>query len=116
MDTTAIGISVGLLVTGMYSSIRATRQRSFDLGATLLTFLAGFSIPGGAVLILAAWSGNPQALPSSWREYVTVAGVAAIGLSIHYLAQAFRNVWPPRASLTPPNDQGALPSNVKPDS
>jgi hypothetical protein len=93
MDVTAVGIGVGLVTTAGYSITRAVRQRSFDLGTTVLVFLAGFSIPGGATLIVAALSGNPGALPTMWREYVAVAGVAAIGLSLHFLMQSFRNVW-----------------------
>jgi hypothetical protein len=39
-------------------------------------------------------------LPSNWREYVTVAGIAAIGLSAQYLVQSFRNVWPKSAAVS----------------
>jgi hypothetical protein len=104
MDTTALGIGLGLLACTAYTLVRAVRQRTFDLGATLLSFLAGFSVPGGTALIIAAFRGDPATLPSSWREYVAAAGVAAILLGLHYLAQAFRLVWPPRASIQPLED------------
>jgi hypothetical protein len=105
IDTTAIGIVTGLVVTGAYSLIRALRQKSFDIGAMLLMFLAGFAIPGGAHLIIAALSGNPNILPNTWREYVTVAGIAAIGLSLHQIVKSFRSVWPKRATISPADEQ-----------
>jgi drug/metabolite transporter (DMT)-like permease len=117
MDTTATGIAAGILATLAYTVIRATRQRSFEIGATILMFLAGFSVPGGVKLLLAAWSGNQSALPSSWREHVAVAGIAVIGLAAHFLIQSFRNVWPKRAGIVvatdvPNSASGSPPSTV----
>ena len=97
LDTTTIGIVAGLAVAGGYSLVRALRQKSFDIGATMLMFLAGFAIPGGAHLISAALSGNPDALPNNWREYVAVAGIAAIGLSLHQIVKSFRRAWAKQA-------------------
>ncbi len=97
MDVTGWGIALGLLCCVAYTSVRTFRQKTFDVGATLLAFLAGFSVPGGGALIAAGFRGNPMNLPSSWREYVAAAGVAAIGLGLHYLSQAFRSVWPRQA-------------------
>lgn len=93
MDTTSIGIAVGLIICVFYAGLVALRQRNFDLGNTALIFLAGFSIPGGFSLIAAAISGNSGDLPSSWREYVAVAGIAAIGLSIHHVCVALKGSW-----------------------
>ena len=109
MDTTAFGIALGVLAALAYALTRAVRQHSFDVGSLILVLLAGFSVPAGGLLIVAAWSGNPASLPSSWREYVTVGGAAAMGLSLHYLVQAFRNVWPKRA--TPATEQAAKPAD-----
>lgn len=103
MDTTAFGILVGLTACILYALIRAVRQRSFDIGTTILCFLAGFSLPGGTALIAAGVRGVPSSLPSSWREYVAVAGIAAIGLGIHFLIQACRAVWPKPALPGAPN-------------
>jgi hypothetical protein len=47
MDTTATGIALGLICAAAYTLIRAVRQKSFEIGATILVFLAGFAIPGG---------------------------------------------------------------------
>jgi hypothetical protein len=68
-------------------------------------FLAGFAVPGGAHLIIAALSGNPSTLPSNWREYVAVAGIAAIGLSLHQIVKSLRNVWPKRATISHTDEQ-----------
>jgi len=103
MDITATGIAGGILAAVVYTLVRGIRQRSFEIGAMILMFLAGFSIPGGAKLIYSAWSGNQNALPSSWREYVAVAGIAVIGLAAHFLIQSFRNVWPKRATFVEGN-------------
>jgi hypothetical protein len=83
------------------------RQKSFDIQAALLIFLAGFTLPGGAQLITAAFTGKPDTLPSSWREYVAVAGIAAIGLSGQYIIQSFRNVWPKRAATSTTNKESS---------
>lgn len=101
MDATAFGILLGLGACSLYSLIRIVRQKSFDIrdiGTTMLCFLAGFTLPAGATLISAGVRGTPSSLPSSWREYVAVAGVAAIGLAIQYLIEACRAVWPKPAS------------------
>jgi drug/metabolite transporter (DMT)-like permease len=105
LDTTTIGIVAGLVVSGSYSLTRALRQKSFDIGATMLMFLAGFAIPGGAHLIGAALSGNPNALPNTWREYVAVSGIAAIGLSLQQIVKSYRNVWLKRAAIPTANEQ-----------
>jgi hypothetical protein len=113
MDTTAIGITAGLLVTALYVIIRAVRQKSFDIGMTILVFLAGFSIPEGTRLIRAALSGDPNTLLPSWREYVAVAGIAVIGLSAHFLIQSLRNVWAKQAMVAPASEQQNETSNSK---
>lgn len=104
MDTTAIGIAAGLLITVAYTLIRVLRQKSFDIGTTMLVFLGGFAIPGGTHLIRAALSGNPNTLPTAWREYVAVAGIAAIGLSANFIFKEFRNAWPKQETATPTSE------------
>ena len=113
MDITATGIAGGILATVVYTLIRALRQRSFEIGSTILMFLAGFSIPGGSKLIYSAWSGNQNALPSSWREHVAVAGIAGIGLAAHFLIQSFRNVWPKPAIAVQAQDSPDVSANTK---
>lgn len=98
MDITAIGIAIGLLVSGGYATLRAWAKLPFELGHTVLVFLSAFSVPGGVSLILAGILGKATELPSSWREHVSVAGIVAIGLAIRYIASAFRGSWATRKS------------------
>lgn len=93
MDATAIGIGLGLLASVGYVLLRAYAKLSFDLGQTVLVFLSGFALPGGIGLIIAGFVGKAAELPSSWREHVSVAGIVAIGLAVHYVVNEFRNCW-----------------------
>ena len=92
MDTTAVGIVLGLGSSAAYIALRVWRGRKFSPGGVFVVSAAGFSIPAGAQLIIAGLSGNPEALPNNWREYVAAAGVVAIGLSLQYLVNVFRSV------------------------
>lgn len=93
MDTTTVGIALGILMSALYAVIRAYARQPFELNHTVLIFLATFSVPGGVALIAAGFVGNASSLPSSWREHVTVAGIVAIGLAVHYIFTAFRDCW-----------------------
>jgi hypothetical protein len=85
MDSTAIGITTGLVFTGIYVGMLLYFKKSFDLPHTILIFVSSFSVPGGIGLILAGLSGSPENLPSNWREHVVVAGIVAIGLAAQYV-------------------------------
>ena len=98
MDITAVGIALGLLVSGGYAALRVWAKLPFELGHTVLVFLSAFSVPGGISLIQAGILGKAAELPSSWREHVSVAGIVAIGLAVHYIASAFRSSWTTRDS------------------
>lgn len=104
MDSTAIGIGLGLLCAVGYVLLRAYVKLPFDLGQTVLMFLSVFALPGGAGLITAGIVGNAAELPSSWREHVSVAGIVAIGLALHYVVTSFRNCWVARSK---PADLGS---------
>lgn len=93
MDATTVGIALGIVLSASYAGIRAYAKQSFELNHTVLVFLAAFSVPGGVALIAAGFIGNANNLPSSWREHVTVAGIVAIGLAVHYVFTAFRDCW-----------------------
>jgi hypothetical protein len=54
--------------------------------------LAIFAILAGIELILAAIQGDPNNLPSTWREYLAVAGMVGIGLSLNFVVQALKKV------------------------
>lgn len=93
MDATSVGIALGLVFSSAYALLRMWAKLGFELGQTVLIFLAAFSVPGGVALIGAGLIGNPAELPSSWREYVSVAGIVAIGLAVHHVAIAFSASW-----------------------
>lgn len=93
MDATTIGIALGTIISALYAAIRAYARQSFELNHTVLIFLATFSVPGGVALIAAGFIGDASSLPSSWREHVTVAGIVAIGLAVHYIFTVFRDCW-----------------------
>ena len=93
MDATTVGIALGIVLSASYAGIRAYVRQPFELNHTILVFLAAFSVPGGVGLIAAGFVGNANNLPSSWREHVTVAGIVAIGLAIHYVFTAFHDCW-----------------------
>lgn len=93
VDTTGVGIALGLVASFAYAVIRALRQRTFDLGITVLVFLAAFTLPGGTLLIAAGLSGNSNALPLSWREHVAVAGIVVIALTAHFLFRSTHSAW-----------------------
>ncbi len=97
MDATSVGIVLGLVFASAYALLRLWARLGFELGQTVLIFLAAFSVPGGVALIGAGLIGNPAGLPSSWREYVSVAGIVAIGLAVHHVAIAFSASWRSRA-------------------
>lgn len=93
MDATTVGIALGIIMSALYAAIRAYARQPFELNHTVLIFLATFSVPGGVALIAAGFIGNANSLPSSWREHVTVAGIVAIGLAVHYIFTAFQDCW-----------------------
>lgn len=93
MDATTIGIALGTALSALYALTRAYAKQTFELNHTVLIFLAAFSVPGGIALIGAGFVGSASSLPSSWREHVTVAGIVAIGLAVHYIFTAFRDCW-----------------------
>lgn len=101
MDITTIGIALGVVITGLYVILGAYFKRAFELNHTVLIFLAVFSLPGGIALIIAGMNGKISDLPSSWREHVTVAGIVAIGLAVHYVFGAFRDCWATQKKSAP---------------
>ena len=114
MDITAIGIAIGLLVSGGYAILRVWAKLQFEIGHTVLVFLSAFSLPGGISLIQAGILGKATELPSSWREHVSVAGIVAIGLAIHYIASVFRGSWSARQAQNMQQAEHEPPVNQTP--
>jgi hypothetical protein len=90
IDATGLGIANGVLCC-VVRAVRAIRQgQELDHFQTGVVFLAGFGTVGGVHLVVAAFRGDPAALPSSWREYIAVTGVVGLGLSLNALIRTFR--------------------------
>jgi drug/metabolite transporter (DMT)-like permease len=109
MDVTGIGIVAGLVTAGAYSAMALLRRRRFELEITIVVFLSGVGVVVGGVLILVALSGDPAKLPSSWRDYVAVAGIVAIGISLRYVVQSLRAVSAHRAVVSASNEEPPAP-------
>lgn len=92
MDLTGAGIVVGAVISGGVAIAQVVQERSVDIGAVALTFLAVFGLLAGGGLIYAAFIGDPSELPRSWREYVAVAGVVGIGLALRHLLRTVGGV------------------------
>ena len=91
-DSTAIGICLSILGCFLFASLEFYKNKDFEIGNIALVFLAIFAISAGVELIYAALKGDPNNLPSSWREYLGVAGMVGIGLSINFVISAVKKV------------------------
>jgi len=93
LDATAIGICLSIIGCFLFAALEFYKKQDFDISNIALVFLAIFAISAGGELIYAALKGDPKDLPSSWREYLGVAGMVGIGLSINYVRLAILKVW-----------------------
>lgn len=92
MDTTAWGIAAGAVGTAAFAVLKAFRHKTFDLENSVVVFLGLFALLTGAELLKVALLGEEADLPHTWRQYLAVAAIVAIGLSANYLTRAFRSV------------------------
>ena len=93
IDLSATGIAIGVVGALVYTALCTLRRKSFDVGQTILVFLALFSLPSGVALIRAGILGESAALPGTWREHVAVAGIAIIGLALQHIVAVFRSAF-----------------------
>lgn len=91
-DITSLGISLGIVGSVAFGILEFRRKHQFDIGNVALVFLAIFAILAGIELIIAAFAGDPNNLPSAWREYLAVAGMIGIWLSLNFVVQALKKV------------------------
>ncbi|PKG77083.1 hypothetical protein CXF80_01390 [Shewanella sp. Actino-trap-3] len=92
LDSTAIGITISIVGCVLFASLEFYKRKEFEISHIVLVFLAIFAILGGVEMIYAALVGDSKNLPSSWREYLGVAGMAGIGLSLNYVISAVKKV------------------------
>ncbi|MBI4833404.1 MAG: hypothetical protein HY811_01105 [Planctomycetes bacterium] len=93
MDTTALGIMAGIGGVFVFVIIQLFRQRTWNIINTVLVFLAYFSIPAGVDLLMAAFWGDEKKLPELWRQYIVVASIVVIGVSIQFVIQTLKSAW-----------------------
>lgn len=91
-DSTALGIGLSILGCILFAALEFYKNKDFEIGNIALVFLAIFAISAGVELIYAALKGDPNNLPSSWREYLGVAGMVGIGLSLNFVITAVKKV------------------------
>jgi len=104
IDTTALGITLGIVVSFIFGLLEFRHRQQIDIGNVTLVFLAIFAILAGIELIVAALQGDPNNLPSAWREYLAVAGMVGIGLSLNFVVQTAKKVMNP-TQAPPPEEQ-----------
>jgi len=96
-DSTAIAITCALVGTGLFVVVEFYRHKEIEVTNSVVIFLAIYAVFGGGDLISAALVGDPDNLPKNWREYLGVAGVVGIGLSLqHIIKTAKKIIYPSR--------------------
>ncbi len=114
IDLTRMGIGLGILLCVAYAAICMWRRHKISPTALWAVCAAGIGIPLGAQLILAGYTGNPNDLPSTWREVVAAAGVVTIGFALNYALRAFRNALAADASAAVPGSSPSKPEGQPP--
>ena len=110
-DITGIGIIAGIAGSSIYASIELIRHKDLEVINSAVVCLTIFAMVAGGNLISVAMDGNPQDLPTSWREYITVAGVVGIGLSIQQIINVIKKLFSPKAGAARPANN--LSTNTK---
>jgi hypothetical protein len=70
------------------------------------------SVPGGVTLIAAGVSGRSEDLPTSWMQYVALAGIVTLGFALRFLWQAGQSVWPRKATPATDEEESNLTSST----
>jgi hypothetical protein len=89
MDLTGWSIAVGLVGTTPFALLKVFRHERLDVPGAVTMFLGLFSIPLALACIRAAIVGDPQQLPSNWRELLSVAGVVSVLLTLWVIKKAY---------------------------
>lgn len=91
MDLTGWSIALGLAGAGPLALLRVFRHGRLDVAGAVTLFLGLFSIPLALASIWAAIVGDPNQLPSNWRELLSVAGVVTLLLTLWVIKKAYAN-------------------------
>nr|VFK39518.1 MAG: hypothetical protein BECKSD772F_GA0070984_10427 [Candidatus Kentron sp. SD]VFK44682.1 MAG: hypothetical protein BECKSD772E_GA0070983_10428 [Candidatus Kentron sp. SD]VFK79421.1 MAG: hypothetical protein BECKSD772D_GA0070982_10497 [Candidatus Kentron sp. SD] len=90
LDTIKLGIVFCLLASTIFGGLEIYRHRKIEIGNIILICFAIFAILGGVDLINASFHGDAENLPPRWREYLTVSGIAGIGVSLNLIVGKVR--------------------------
>ncbi|ELV8725705.1 hypothetical protein KW460_10095 [Vibrio fluvialis] len=102
VDITGIGIIAGIAGAGIYALIELIRHKDLEVINSAVVCLTIFAMVAGGNLIAVAMAGDPQDLPTTWREYITVAGVVGIGLSIQQIINVIKKLFSPKVGAAKP--------------
>lgn len=91
-DSTAIAIICALVGTVIFLIIEFIRHKEIEVTNSVVIFLAIYAVWAGSELIVAALAGDPSNLPKNWREYLGVAGVVGIGLSLQHIIKTAKKL------------------------
>ena len=91
-DPTTIALIFALIGAGIYMLIELIKQKEIEIINSVVIFLALYAVFGCYELISAALVGDPNNLPKTWREYLGVAGVVGVGLSLQHIIKTFKKV------------------------
>lgn len=91
-QTISVLCAVVLGAAYLLTCIRRRELEPADMQTLVLVALAGYAIPGGGKLVLAAIRGTvPQ--DTDWRLYLSISGVVIVGVSLVYLIKAIPAAW-----------------------
>ena len=93
-----ISILCAVLFGGLYvlTCIRRRELEAADMQTLVLIALAGYAIPGGGKLVLAAIRGTVPS-DTDWRLYLSISGVIILAVSIVFLLKAIPAAWARKA-------------------
>ena len=104
-DITGVGIAAGISFAAIYTVVELIRHRDLEVINSAVVFLTIFAMVAGGNLIVVAMEGDPQNLPSSWREYLGASGVVGIGLSLQHLVNVLKKLLSAPASQAEPSEE-----------
>ncbi len=99
-------IVISAICTALYIAIEFICHKDLDPINSIVVFLTMLTLLTGGNLIVVAIKGDPENLPTYWREYLGVAGIVGIVLSLQHLIFVFKKILSPKIGQgSPANKQ-----------
>ncbi len=106
IDITGKFIVVSAICTAIYIAIELIYHKDIYPINSIVVFVTTFALLTGFNLIVVAIKGDPENLPTYWREYLGVAGIVGIVLSLQHLIFVFKKIRSPKIGQgSPANKQ-----------